>query len=95
MRKQLMVLLVGGLVTVSAFGLGTMTTGRAAEKATANQNAMMMQGNQMGNMDADAMKDMMNSPEMQKQCIEMMKNNTQMQQMMKDMLKTQPENQGK
>lgn len=94
MNKRVAVWVVGGLVTVSALGLGFNTTiGRAAEKAPQTQ---MMQtnpmGNMMGNMDPKAMADMMKTPEMQKQCAEMMKN-PEMQKAMKDMMKT-PEMQG-
>ena len=73
------------LVAVAAFGFAFGTsTGSAAEPA--KRSPMMMQP---GQMDPKAMAEMMNSPEMQKQCIEMMKN-TDMQQAMMGMMK-QPE----
>lgn len=88
MNKKKIIALVGVLAVVGAagFGLGATTKGAAAP---AKQPPMMMQGNQMGNMDAKTMADMMNSPQMQKQCVEYMKS-PEMQQAMIGTMK-QPE----
>jgi len=94
MNKKLAIWVVGGLVTVSVFGLGVSSTiAGAAEK---NPQACETQTDQMGammeKMDAKAMAKMMTNPEMHKQCVEMMKS-PEMQKVMKDVMKT-PEMQG-
>src|SRR5512138_1431516 len=90
MKKSMIGLFVGGLLTVTALGVAINTgIGSAAEKNAAQPPAMqgMMQNGQMGTMDPQ----MMNSPEMQKQCLDMLKN-PDMQKGMKEMMK-QPETQ--
>lgn len=87
MKKRLTSWVIGGLITVSAMGLAfgsNIVT--ATEKNAVQPSSMhdMMKDGQMGGMDHQ-----MNSPEMQKQCLDMMKN-PEMQQAMKDMMK-QPE----
>jgi len=90
MKKQVTMWVVGGIITVSAMGLGfNATVGNAAEKETAKpaMHDMMMQGeNKMGTMDHNAMGDMMKNGDMQKHCMEMMKT-PEMQSMMKEMMK--------
>lgn len=89
MKKALKIWLVGGLVAVSALGAGLAL---AAEKpADQGKQGMMqvMQSGQMDNIDPKAMADMMNTPEMQKQCVETMKN-PEMQKAMMGIMK-QPE----
>lgn len=87
MNKKLFAAVTGALIAVGALGLafGT-TTGSAAEPA---KQPPMMQPGQMGTIDPKAMADMMNSPEMQRQCVEMMKS-PEMQQAMMGVMK-QPE----
>lgn len=92
MNKKMSVWIIGGLITASVIGFGFVSTGSAAES---KQQMPMQQGahtGMMGNMDPKAMADMMNSPEMQKQCVEMMKN-PEMQKSMMNMMKL-PEMQG-
>ncbi|MEG6586357.1 hypothetical protein [Dendrosporobacter sp. 1207_IL3150] len=81
MKKKFAALVIGGIITVSAFGFGYSVN--AAEKNAEQKPAMhnMMQG---GHMDAKAMGDMMKDPA---KCVEMMKS-PEMQGMMKDMMKT-------
>jgi hypothetical protein len=87
MKKRMTVWIMGGVFAISAAGLlmGT-NVGSAAEKNADKPPVMqdkMMQNGQMDN------KEMMNSPEMQKQCVDMMKS-SDMQKTMKGMMK-QPE----
>lgn len=98
MKNKMTGLIVGGLITVSALGLGFGATSvsSAAAKTEQAPAPSMMQNSQMS-------PDMMNSPEMQKQCGEMMispemqKNmkemmsQPQMQTMMKKMMASDPE----
>lgn len=91
MKKKLVIWAIGGIVTASAMGLGfKATVGSAAEKETVKppMQGMMMQGeHKMGNMDPNAMADMMKNGDMQKHCMEMMKS-PEMQSMMKEMMKS-------
>jgi hypothetical protein len=88
MNKKLILGVAGALIGVAAlgfaFGAGT---GSAAEPA--KQAPVIMQPGQMGTMDPKAMAGMMQSPELQKQCVEYMKN-PEMQQAMISTMK-QPE----
>lgn len=85
MNKKLIVWAVGGLLTAAVLvaGVGPASAGAPEKSAPACEP----QANQPG-----AMAEMMQSPAMQKQCLDMM-NNPAMQQAMKEMLKT-PEMQG-
>ncbi len=94
MKKRMATWVIGGLIAVSAVGLpfaGNIVN--AAEKNTTQQSCTqdkMMKDGQMGTMDHQ----MMNSPEMQKQCLDMMKSmmkQPEMQAMMKQMLASDPE----
>jgi len=92
MKKKLTMWVIGGIVTVSAMGLGfNATVGSAAEKEAVHiemHGDMMMQDeNKLGTMDHNAMGDMMKNGDMQKHCMEMMKS-PEMQSMMKEMMKT-------
>ncbi|WP_312518035.1 hypothetical protein [Anaerospora sp.] len=84
MNRKIILLVIGGvLVSSVAFGVSSMTN--AAEK---NQTpAMVQSGHMMESMDAKAMADRMNSPQMQEQCAVMMQS-PEMQQAMKNMLQT-------
>ena len=84
MKKRMTGWIMGGVFAISAAGLlmGT-NVGSAAEKTVEKPPVMqgkMMENGQMGSME------MMNSPEMQKQCVDMMKS-SDMQQTMKGMMK--------
>lgn len=85
MKKKMTGLIIGGLLGVSVLGVTFATNvSSAAEKNAPTMQGMMMEKSQMGNMD---MQQMMNSPEMQKQCLDMLKS-PEMQQPMKNMMKT-------
>lgn len=82
MKSKMAGLIIGGLITVSVLGLafGANSIGNAAAKTEqANMSSGMMQNGQMSS-------DMMNSPEMQKECQSMMAS-PEMQQTMKEMMK--------
>ncbi|MEG6584920.1 hypothetical protein [Dendrosporobacter sp. 1207_IL3150] len=87
MKKTMTALVIGGLITISAFGFGY--SANAAEKNIEQKPAMnnMMHSGEHGHMNGKAMGDMMNDPEMQKKCSEMM-NSPEMQNMMKEKMKT-------
>jgi hypothetical protein len=89
MKTNMTAWILGGLITVSAIGFEMSSNVSAAEKVVSPSGTQMMSGNQMGSMsmDAKSMNDMMNSPDMQKQCVEMLKNPA-MQKNMIAMLKT-------
>ena len=91
MKNNFKMWIVGGLITVSAIGLGfNATVGSAAEKETvkpAMQGMAMQDDNKMGAMDPNAMGDMMKNGDMQKHCMEMMKS-PEMQAMMKEMMRS-------
>lgn len=82
MKNKMRGWLVGGLITAAVFGVmfGFNSMGNAAEKTEMGATApnMMMQNGQMS-------PEMMNSPEMQKQCGEMM-TSPEMQKTMKEMM---------
>ncbi|MDU2065079.1 MAG: hypothetical protein E6713_09555 [Sporomusaceae bacterium] len=82
MKNKMASWMIGGLITVSVLGVtfGINSIGNTAQKAEAGTEASMMM--QSGAMSPD----MMNSPDMQKQCGEMMAS-PEMQQTMKDMMK--------
>lgn len=89
MKKSMTRWIIGGLLAVSAVGV-TLNTGivNAGGKIIGPQQPVVQgttQNRQMGSMDPQ----MMNSPEMQKQCQDMMKD-PEMQKGMKEMVK-QPE----
>lgn len=84
MKKSLMIWVLGGLITVSAVGLSF-----DANKVSAAEQPKQSQMMQMNNMDPKSMATMMNSPEMQKQCVDAMKD-PQMQKAMIGVMK-QPE----
>ena len=91
MKKRFAMLVVGGIITVSAMGLSfNNTVASAAEKEIvhpASHGAMAMQGeHKMDAMPSHDMGDMMKNCEMHKKCMEMMKN-PEMQTMMQDMMK--------
>jgi hypothetical protein len=87
MKKRMTGWIMGGVFAISAAGLlmGT-NVGSAAEKIA--DKPPVMQGKMMQNGQMDKM-EMMNSPELQKQCVDMMKS-SDMQETMKGMMK-QPE----
>jgi hypothetical protein len=91
MKKSLMIWVLGGLITVSAIGLSfdanKVSAADQPKQAQTMQGQDMMQG--MKNMDPKSMAAMMNSPEMQKQCVDAMKD-PQMQKAMINVMK-QPE----
>lgn len=99
MKKKMTGWIIGGLLGVSVLGVTFATPVNAAEKNAPAMQGMMMEKGQMSNMD---MKQMMNSPEMQKHCQEMMKSpemqkhclemmkSPEMQAMMKQMLSQDP-----
>ncbi len=89
MKTNMTAWILGGVIAMSALGFGMSSNVSAAEKAASQSGAQMMQGNQMGtmSMDAKSMNDMMNSPAMQKQCVEMLKN-PELQKNMITMMKT-------
>lgn len=84
MKKKVIAFVVGGMLTLSAFGYSSY----AAEKL---DDSKVVHGSMMNGVHGD-MAQMMKDPEMQKKCIEMMKS-PEMQAMMANMLKT-PEMQG-
>ncbi|MBC8014685.1 MAG: hypothetical protein H7X79_02950 [Sporomusaceae bacterium] len=87
MKKKMTGWIIGGLLGVSVLGVAFDTpVSSAAEKNTPAMHGMMMDKGHMDNMD---MHKMMNTPEMQKKCIEMMKS-PEMQTMMKQMLSSDP-----
>lgn len=82
MKSKMAGLIIGGLITVSAFGVAFSANSIGSAAAKTEQLAVspgMMQNGQMN-------PDMMNSPEMQKECQKMMAS-PEMQQAMKDMMK--------
>jgi type IV secretory pathway VirB10-like protein len=91
--KKILPWILGGMLTVSAVGLGfSATTGHAAEKNSQQtkqnqmQQGMMQDGkSMMGQMDPKMMQEMMKNPEMMQQCMEMMQK-PEMQAMMKEMM---------
>ena len=89
MNIQIKTWLLGGMITAVAIGFGMNGNVSAAEQVVPSAGTQMMQGNQMGSMsmDAKSMNDRMQSPDMQKQCIEMLKN-PDMQKNMLAMMKT-------
>lgn len=87
MKNKMTSWLVGGLVTTAVFGaaFGVNSMGNAAakpESALTTPN-MMMQNGQMN-------PEMMNSPELQKQCGEMMASPEMQKTMMKQMIASDP-----
>lgn len=90
MSKKITAFFIGALVTGSLIGLGfNPTVGFAAEKS---HQTPMMQTNQMGNIDAKSMADMVKNPEMQGQFIDMMRS-PEMQKAMIDVMRS-PQMQG-
>jgi periplasmic protein CpxP/Spy len=87
MKKKVMIWVLGGLIVVSAAGFGFGAS--VASAADQGKQGQMMQGSPGMMQDPKAMADMMKSPDMQKQCIQLMKN-PEMQKAMIDMMK-QPE----
>jgi hypothetical protein len=95
--KKVLPWVLGGMLTVSALGLGFIAaTGYAAEKNSQQtkqnqmQQGMMQDGkSMMGQMDPkimqNMMQEMMKNPEMMKLCMEMMQK-PEMQAMMKEMM---------
>lgn len=82
MKSKMAGLIIGGLITVSVFGVAFSVNSIGSAAAKTEQLAVssgMMQNGQMK-------PDMMNSPEMQKECQNMMAS-PEMQQAMKDMMK--------
>ena len=87
MKKIMTGWIVGGLLGVTVLGVTFAgNIGSAAEKNTPTMHEKMME---KGHMDTMDMQQMMNSPEMQKKCLEMMKT-PEMQAMMKQMLSRDP-----
>ena len=85
MKKKITGWIIGGLLGVTMLGVTFATNiGSAAEKNMKAMPGMMMEKGHMENMD---MHKMMNSPEMQKHCLEMMKS-PEMQKSMNTMMKT-------
>lgn len=79
MKSKMAGLIIGGLITVLAFGVAFSANSIGSAAAKTDVSSGMMQTGQMN-------PDMMNSPEMQKECQNMMAS-PEMQQAMKDMMK--------
>lgn len=89
MKNKITGLIIGGLIAASSFGLA-FSANSSSSAAAKPEQAMAASGMvHNGQMSAD----MINSPEMQKECQAMMASN-EMQQTMKDMMK-QPEMQNR
>jgi uncharacterized protein HemX len=89
MKKKVLPWVLGGVITISALGLGVMSSvGSAAEQAQKPAQQQMHQAMQKDGkdmMDKESMQQMMSDPQMQEKCIEMMQQ-PEMQIMMKEMM---------